>query len=615
MYSKLLVSLILSVGFIAGCSPTVVQQPTNGNVGVEPNSPTKIDKPVFDASKSQGLSINFNDSKFDINGKIFDAKSQKVINQDVTLTIEGDNKDKVEQFSYSFKTGDINIKLKEGVNPSDSSPVKVVLVAKSNGYIPSSKSLNITNNNNATFTIDLVNLNSPPEGVTTIEKSGIPTNNGILKSNFTTNLQSNETKANMSLKLVEGTTLKDSSGRPLSGNIKADIAFFDNQNPQVLTTFPGGLDNVNITDQRRDGYFITGGFTSIELTDEKGNKAANFDKPMEINMQIPKNTINPETGKEIKTGDKIGLWSYTSSDGKWKSENEVTIGSPDSNGNFNATYNVSHLSYWNLDWFSSERCNPKLRLSWSGGVPTPVQVESSFIGQYWAYPQTLKDEVNDLYNVPSDRDITFTAKFKGKEVGKVTTRLGTECKDINLSINSASLPQMREIPVYVGLRSKLEFTQSELEEIMTNFNVGNEQKTIVFNHFRENNIQPPYKIDDNLVTSLEAKGVQKVRELKMVLDQVIRPDADMYDYVYDPYSFKTVEVKSGKATLRVFDGETHNLSLYFYYKGNYYYFDKNVDVDNNLKEIILDNYDTNLTISAIRDYLQKSGLSINSLGK
>jgi hypothetical protein len=40
-----------------------------------------------------------------------------------------------------------------------------------------------------------------------------------------------------------------------------------------------------------------------------------------------------------------------------------------------------------------------------------------------------------------------------------------------------------------------------------------------------------------------------------------------------------------------------------------------VDVDNNLKEIILDNYDTNLTISVIRDYLQKSGLSINSFGK
>lgn len=65
---------------------------------------------------------------------------------------------------------------------------------------------------------------------------------------------------------------------------------------------------------------MTGGFTSIELTDEKGNKAATFSNPMEITMQIPKGTINPDTGKEIKTGDKIGIWSYDTTTGQWKYE-------------------------------------------------------------------------------------------------------------------------------------------------------------------------------------------------------------------------------------------------------------------------------------------------------
>jgi hypothetical protein len=613
MKSKLLISLLLSIGFISSCNE--VKQPTtvdnNPSVLVSP----KFNTPVFDSKKSQGLVMDFSAKDFNITGKVFDANTKKVLEKEIILTIEGENKDKVENATYNFKTGDIQFKLKEGINPSESNPIKLLLVAKADGYISSSISLNIKSNKTSFFSIDLVDLKQPPKGVTTFEKTGITVNNGTLKTSFSADLKSNQTDATMSLKLSEGTVLRDSSGSNLSGNIKADVAFFDNQSPQILTTFPGGLDNanININGLNREGYFMTGGFTSIELTDSTGKKASTFDKPMEITMQIPKTTINPETGKEIKEGDKIGLWSYNPENGKWESEKDVIIGALGSNGNYTAKYSVSHLSYWNLDWFSSSRCNPKLRLSWKNGIPVPVQVEAKFEGQYWSYPNTLKDEVNDLYNVPNDRDVTFTAKFSGKEVGKVTTKLGTECKDINLTINSDSLPQMRDIPVYIGLRSKTEFTLSELESLMLRFNVGSEQKAIILNHIKENNLVEPYKIDNNLIDELEKKGAKNLRELKMFLDQVIRPDTYLYDYVSNPYSYKSYAVKAGKTSIRVFDGEEHVLNVNLYYKGKYYQFNKTISIDSNVKEIILDKVDTDLTISAVKDYLEKSGLKINSL--
>lgn len=95
---------------------------------------------------------------------------------------------------------------------------------------------------------------------------------------------------------------------------------------------------------------MTGGFTSIELTDDKGNKAATFSNPMEISMQMSKGAINPETGKAINQGDKIGIWSYETNTGKWTSEGEGIVESPDSSGNFTVNYKVAHLSYCNLDW-------------------------------------------------------------------------------------------------------------------------------------------------------------------------------------------------------------------------------------------------------------------------
>lgn len=615
MKSKLLINLVLSLGVLTSCNTT--QPTTNTNNTTKKNDivvvPPKIQKPVFDNNKSKGLSIDFNAKDFIINGKVFDANTKNVVSKDVMINIEGDNKDKVEKTSFNFKTGDIEFKLKDGIKPSISNPLKLVVVAKVDGYISSSTTLDIKDNKSSFFSIDLVDLKQPPKGVTTAEKSGISVNNGALGSNLSANLTSKDTNANMSIKLNEGTVLKDSSGSPLSGNIKADVAFFDNQSSQILTNFPGGLNNVNISNQNRDGFFVTGGFTSIELTDSSGKKAETFSKPMEITMQIPKSTINPETGNEIKEGDKVGLWSYNPNTGKWTSENEVTIGKLDSSGNYTANYSVNHLSYWNLDWFSSSRCNPKLKLIWKNGKVTPVNVDAEFQGQYWSHPTTLKDEMNDLFNVPNDRDVTFIAKFGGKEVGRVTTKLGDECKQIDLSINTDSLPEMREIPVYVGVKAKTEFTKAELEALMTRFNVGQEQKEIVFNYIKENNLSEPYKLDENLISNLEKKGVKNLRELKMFLEQIIRPDTMLYDYVASPYSYNSYEIKNGKSSIRVFDGEKHNLSVYLYYNGKYFNFYKTVTIDSNVNEIVLDKIDTDLTIDSVKDYLAKSGLKINSL--
>lgn len=569
----------------------------------------------FDNSKLNGLKVNLKSDSFTLLGNVLDSATQKTISKKVTITIDGADKDKVEKNTYDFDSGAVTINLKKEFIHSDKTPISITIIAKVDGYFSSSTALDITNDKNALFTLGLVDLKNPPVGVVVDEnKDNKVDANGALANKLDMTLKEGKSKTSLSVNLPENTILRDSNGNQLSGNITAKIGFFNNQTPTSFGAFPGGLNNANvdINGQNKSGYFMTGGFTSIELTDEKGKKAASFSNPMEITMQMAKGTINPDTGKEIKEGDKIGIWSYETTTGKWKYEAEGLVVALGADRNFTVKYKANHLSYWNLDWHSSDKYDPNLRLIWNGS-PVPVQVSATFEGQYWSFPNTLRDEVNNLLNVPTDRDVTFTATFGNKEVGKTTIKLGNSCPEIKLNIDSANLPEMREIPVYISVRSKTEFTFDEIRSLADKFNVNAEQKKIMFDYLTNNNIKEPVTLTTDLISNLEKQGVKNLTALKSILDQKINPDDQLYDFVENPYSWNNFPINGGKSSIRAMAGEQHRVSAYFYYNNKNYSLEKTVDITADTKEIILEKIDTDLTIEIVRDYFKKMGIDFENI--
>lgn len=607
---SLLVPLIL---LSTSCNETKVTNPST-----EPSKTVtqgKVAPANFNNSKLNGVKVNLKSDTFAVLGNILDSATQKTISKRVTVTIDGADKDKVEKGSYDFDSGSVSINLKKDVTPSDKTPVNITVIAKVDGYFSSSTALEIKDQKNALFTLSLVDLKNPPIGVVAGEnKDNKVDANGALAGKLDMSIKETKSNTSLSVNLPENTILKDVNGNPLSGNITANIGFFNNQSPTSFGAFPGGLNNANvdINGKNQSGYFMTGGFTSIELTDEKGKKASSFSNPMEITMQIPKGTINPDTGKEIKEGDKIGIWSYETSTGKWKYEAEGLVGALGTDGNFTVKYKANHLSYWNLDWHSSDKCDPKLRLIWNGS-PVPVQVSAKFEGQYWSFPNTLRDEINDLFNVPTDREVTFTATFGNKEVGKTTIKLGNACPEIKLNIDSANLPVMREIPVYVSVRSKTEFTFDEIRSLADKFNVNAEQKKIMFDYFTNNNIKEPVALTADLISKLEAQGVKNLTALKSILDQKVNPDDQLYDFIENPYTWNSFPISGGKSSIRAMEGEQHRLSTYFYYKNKNYSLEKTVEITADTKEIILEKIDTDLTIEIVKDYFKKMGIDFENM--
>ncbi len=80
-----------------------------------------------------------------------------------------------------------------------------------------------------------------------------------------------------------------------------------------------------------------------------------FSQPVSVQIGIKPNTNNPITGTTVRAGDVIPLWSYDENNGNWKFEGNYTVNSKIGLGGNQELFikkdDVTHLSWYNLDWF------------------------------------------------------------------------------------------------------------------------------------------------------------------------------------------------------------------------------------------------------------------------
>ncbi len=314
-----------------------------------------------------------------ISGIIKNATTGNPLNdQKVVMHIEGQNKDDIVDLTsnpkttFSTRSGFVNFALTEAITPSENTPVRVVLVAEADGFLPTSIPLNIYNAGSAVFTVNMIELNNPPEGVAVLRETGQTDNSGAVTENDIHTVATEPgAGAYAGIYLPVGTILLDGNGQPLTGNIETMVVYHTNRTEASLNSFPGGFSvTINNNGVREDAAFITGGFASIKIKDAAGRVAKQIisssnhlqkkggsvtseqsiaDLPI-VTIQIPAGTINPETGAPVQAGDSIGVWSYEDDSGEWNTEFNAVIDGPDENGNYTVSFQVSHLSYWNLDW-------------------------------------------------------------------------------------------------------------------------------------------------------------------------------------------------------------------------------------------------------------------------
>ncbi len=320
------------------------------------------------------LIINYDLMKTTITVNFVDAKTHELIGKQggksVKITVGGADKDAVVDITgvknefYKSVNGFMSLALNPNAPfvPSVDNPIRVSLIAKTDGYITTGKSLLITKEGNYQIQIAMIDLGNLPDGVEKVWKTGM---GNIVDDTLQGDVNITTPATNVKFTIPSGTIILDAGGNALQSPLTVSIIYFSNRSNEALAAFPGGLfvsiDNNGVI---QDGTFFSAGFTTIEVYGANGRKAKTFiNKKPRIEMLVNANTYNPETQSTIANGDLLPLYSYEPDSGTWSYEGVDTIISngtsrtfAKTNG-FSVSAEITHLSYFNFDWFWLASCN------------------------------------------------------------------------------------------------------------------------------------------------------------------------------------------------------------------------------------------------------------------
>lgn len=257
-----------------------------------------------------------------------------------------------------------------------------------------------------------------------------------------------------------GTVAKDASGNVASGSLKLSVIKYSNAEADSLAAFPGGfaVSAVTETGTTATGPFVTGGFAQFNVTDSTGKAIKNFDTPVQLSIDLPKTSINPNTKATVKAGDTYPVWSFDEITGKWKFEANGVISekTPEDPSNFQVNFSANHLSYWNLDYFGSENCTGTVNILGRGTDTRPLNVEIVGVSgnRFQRTLYNVTDSVQTLAYAPNLSVYIKVTTNKGVTVGTATGENGAGvnmCAAGGANVTIGNLPAITLAPLTVNV--------------------------------------------------------------------------------------------------------------------------------------------------------------------
>lgn len=291
--------------------------------------------------------------------EIIDASTGNPIEGTVEINFSGKDASKVISdsnvplTSITTSDGQILFAIQDDVDPSTNN-IQIVMACESDGYLATAQPIAITSSGINEYFISMVQFNNIPVGVETKEA-----NFGNVGSSGTTNeiklATDPEANTNTTAEIIipSGTKFYNESGAELTGQVIGRVTYFNPEDAASLRSFPGGF---SVSAKNEDGVmeeieFITAGFTAIDFT-VGGTPVESFSQAVTVGIEIPSGTINPATGNPLAPGDVVPMWSFNEVTGEWKWEKDLIVPVANVQSGVIKVSNkeVTHLSYWNLDW-------------------------------------------------------------------------------------------------------------------------------------------------------------------------------------------------------------------------------------------------------------------------
>ncbi|CAH1529341.1 Bacterial Ig-like domain family protein [Vibrio owensii] len=291
---------------------------------------------------------------------------------------------------------------------------KMTVIVRGDGFFSNSQVFDLTQTTMSdNYWIEIVPKSEKAEEATTFAEERVDLDGHVTSSQVDVATVSKDDStdggkildgATAKLSIPAGTGFIGEDGQPFTplGEVSVSMMLFsadpkgladDENNPLYL--FPGGLSPDGFDGELPSDItspdsvtFISAGFVAIEIGDESGNKVSSFDgEGVTLAFEVPKSTINPQTDEPLSLDDgTIPIWSYTDSTGKWRYEGDAVIEQENEN-TFTVSKPITHLSYYNLDWYGQDRCQLDVDVVDANGDPNNQKLRLSFAkaGGGWAY--------------------------------------------------------------------------------------------------------------------------------------------------------------------------------------------------------------------------------------
>lgn len=319
---------------------------------------------ITDPTEGLKVILNTKERNTMVSFVILDSKTNMPIgintNTDIKLTVTGKDSDKIidllnrSKTEFSVPKGHITFAIRDEITPSQSNPIEFTVVIEADGYITTSTPVSISSTKGNPFRIYMASKTDLPTGVSGKDKAQAGSVDGTGRTIGEIVLETDRdvrTNTTMQITIKPGTLITDANGTPLSGNLEASFFHFNNMDDASLQSFPGGFSAqvTNQNNQQESVYFTTGGFASIQITDQSGRRARNFDPPIEIYMEMDADTKD-HSGSTVNPGSEVPIWSYNDFSGEWAFEENAVI-EQGTEGNLAVNFESNHLSWWNIDWY------------------------------------------------------------------------------------------------------------------------------------------------------------------------------------------------------------------------------------------------------------------------
>ncbi|MBD1555893.1 hypothetical protein HC752_03010 [Vibrio sp. S9_S30] len=412
-------------------------------------APVQVSLPITSGLPIQ-LVVSNGANQESVGGLNVDAQFQ-IEGQDSNVDISIIDSDGIVVAGYkdgaSFVSGDIKIPssgflpltLKsENLKKVDESSVILSMVVSGEGFFSNAATYDLLSSDTSLQNrVEVLPKSTAPDFAGAFAEETVPLNENVVTQQvvISTPIKSISTlsgqildNAQISIDIPANTEFFDSHGNPFepTGAVKAsamlvsaDPKSLSDSSNNPLFAFPGGLevsgiDGATPSDLNNDSEFsfISAGFVAIEIKDSLGNQVSQFGGDgISLNFEVPKSTVHPNTSQPLKLEDgSIPLWSYNENTAKWSYEGEALITAENAN-TFSVVKKITHLSYYNLDWYGTNRCKLDVDVLDKDGQPNNQRLRLSYARKDggWAYKRSGWG--NDLDKLNIQRVPAFAGTF------------------------------------------------------------------------------------------------------------------------------------------------------------------------------------------------------------